>query len=116
MQIFYYNDTMEVIMKQRLYRSTTDRKLAGVCGGIAEYFETDPTIIRLIVAAAVLISWGTALFIYIIAGLIIPETPSVNMSDIRNQAVDAEIVKHEEKEEASQEQSSGIDLSKKDKE
>ncbi len=102
-------------MKKRLYRSTTDRKLAGVCGGIAEYFEMDPTIIRLIIAATVLVSWGTVLFIYIIAALIIPEAPSMDMIDIKNHAVDAEIITKNKKEEPKQEQNSGIDLSKKDK-
>lgn len=35
-------------MKKRLYKSSTDKKVCGVCGGIANYFDVDPTVIRLI--------------------------------------------------------------------
>ncbi len=58
-------------MKQ-LYRSTTDRKIAGVCGGIAEYLEMDPTAVRLIFAAVSLFS-GVGILAYIAAVIIIPE-------------------------------------------
>ncbi len=58
-------------MKQ-LYRSTTDRKIAGVCGGIAEYLEMDPTAVRLIFAAVSLFS-GIGILAYIAAVIIIPE-------------------------------------------
>jgi phage shock protein C len=60
---------------KRLYRSTTDRKLAGVCGGIAEYLEVDPTFVRLIAAFVILIG-GAGFFGYLIAWVIIPEAPS----------------------------------------
>lgn len=60
-------------MERRLYRSDTDKMIAGVCGGIGEYFNIDPTLIRL---AWVIISIPTALFggliAYIIAAIIIP--------------------------------------------
>ena len=58
-------------MKQ-LYRSTTDRKIAGVCGGIAEYFDMDPTVVRLIFAAVSIFS-GVGILAYIAAVIIIPE-------------------------------------------
>ena len=58
-------------MKQ-LYRSTTDRKVAGVCGGIAEYFDMDPTVVRLIFAAVSIFS-GVGILAYITAVIIIPE-------------------------------------------
>ena len=59
---------------KRLYRTEgADAKVCGVCGGIAEYFDVDPTIVR--VAAAVLIlAGGLSLWVYIIAALIMPET------------------------------------------
>lgn len=61
-------------MSKKLYRSITDRKVAGVCGGLGEYFNIDPTLIRL---AWVLLSIPTAFFggfiAYIIAAAIIPE-------------------------------------------
>lgn len=58
-------------MKNRLYRSETDKKIAGVCGGIAEYFEIDSTIIRLIWVISVAV-YGTVLLVYIIAAIIMP--------------------------------------------
>ncbi len=58
-------------MARRIYRSR-NRKIGGVCGGFAEYFNIDPTIIRLIWAIAVLV-YGTGLLAYLICWLIIPE-------------------------------------------
>ena len=57
---------------KRLTKSRTDRKLCGVCGGLAEYLNLDPTVIRLIWALMVLAA-GTGFLAYIIAALIMPE-------------------------------------------
>ena len=59
---------------KKLYSSKKDRKIAGVCGGMAEYLNMDPTIVRLIVAACVLCC-GVGLLAYIVACFIIPEEP-----------------------------------------
>lgn len=59
-------------MAKRLFRSTTDRKIAGVCGGMGEYFDIDPVIIRIIWVALVF-GAGIGLLAYIIAWLIVPE-------------------------------------------
>jgi len=60
--------------KKRLYRSTKNRMIAGVCGGIAEYFDTDPTVIRLLWAVGSIILGGLGgLFAYLVAYTIIPE-------------------------------------------
>lgn len=56
----------------KLYKSKTDRKIFGVCGGIAEYFNIDATVIRLIWAVSIL-CFGTGLLAYIIAALVIPD-------------------------------------------
>ena len=56
----------------RLHKSTKDKKVAGVCGGIAEYLNTDPTIIRLVFALMVL-GWGTGVLAYIVLALVLPE-------------------------------------------
>lgn len=61
-------------MKKRLYRSRRDVMIAGVCGGIAEYFDVDPTIVRLI-AVVLVLGWGSGLLAYLIAVLIIPINP-----------------------------------------
>ncbi len=57
---------------KRLHKSAADRKLAGVCGGIAEYFGVDSTIIRLVFALLV-VGWGTGIAVYIVSALILPE-------------------------------------------
>ncbi|MBS3149725.1 PspC domain-containing protein, partial [Candidatus Woesearchaeota archaeon] len=41
--------------KKRLYRSIKDRKIAGVCGGMAEYFDVDPTVVRLLWALSLIL-------------------------------------------------------------
>ena len=61
-------------MAKKLYRSRTDRKIWGVCGGLAQYFEIDPTIVRVIFLASILC--GTLGFwIYIIMALVVPNKP-----------------------------------------
>ena len=60
---------------KRLYRSRKDRVLGGVCGGIAQYLEVDPVVVRLMWAIGTLISMGVGLLAYIIAWVIIPEEP-----------------------------------------
>ncbi|MDF1617340.1 PspC domain-containing protein [Petrocella sp. FN5] len=62
-------------MNKRLYRSNKDKVLAGVCGGIAEYFKIDVTIVRLIVVLLAFPSFGITFFGYIIGAIIIPERP-----------------------------------------
>jgi len=60
---------------KRLYRSRTDRKIAGVCGGLAEYFNIDPVIPR-IVFVILLLPGGLPGFLpYIILWLVVPEAP-----------------------------------------
>lgn len=59
---------------KKLYRSRKNRMIAGVCGGIAEYFNIDPVIVRLIVVALFFVG-GSALLAYIIAMIVIPYQP-----------------------------------------
>ncbi|MEW8973614.1 MAG: PspC domain-containing protein [Tissierellaceae bacterium] len=60
-------------MDKRLYRSTTNKMVAGVCGGIGEYFNVDPTIIRLAwVFLSIPLAIFGGVFAYIIATIIIP--------------------------------------------
>lgn len=58
---------------KKLYKSATDKKLCGVCGGIAEYFGIDSTIVRLIMVIVGLASAGTAAIFYLVAAAIMPE-------------------------------------------
>ena len=59
-------------MMKQLYKSNTNKKVAGVCGGIGEYFGIDPTIVRLGFVALSLLAGG-GLAVYIIAAIIMPE-------------------------------------------
>lgn len=62
-------------MNKKLYRSNVDKKICGVCGGIAEYFDIDPTMVRL-AWALVSIFAGAGILAYIVCALVIPEKPS----------------------------------------
>lgn len=57
---------------KRLYRSRSDRQIAGVCGGLAEYFDVDATIVRLLFVAFALLG-GPGLLLYIIMAIVVPE-------------------------------------------
>ncbi len=57
---------------KKLYKSQTDKKLCGVCGGLAQYFNIDSTIVRLIWLLLIIFA-GTGILAYIIAALVIPE-------------------------------------------
>lgn len=59
---------------KKLYRSNTDRKLCGVCGGLAEHLDIDPVIIRLIFIFLTLFGGG-GLLIYLICAVVIPKSP-----------------------------------------
>ncbi len=63
-------------MAKKLYLSEFDKKIGGVCGGLGEYFDIDPTIIR-IIWIALLLMGGTGFIAYIIAWIIIPKRPPV---------------------------------------
>ena len=62
-------------MNKKLYKSSTEKKIDGVCGGIAEYFNVDPTVIRL---AWVIFSClgGSGLLAYIICAIVMPRNPN----------------------------------------
>lgn len=59
---------------KRLYRSRRSRVIAGVCGGIAEYFGWDPTLVRVAFVASLLIPGPQAVF-YLVAWIVIPNEP-----------------------------------------
>lgn len=62
-------------MARKLYRSRTDKKLLGVLGGVAKYFNIDATILRIIYILLSIFVIGCPIIIYLIAALIIPEEP-----------------------------------------
>ena len=60
---------------KQLTRSTQNHMLAGVCGGLGEFLDLDPTIIRLAFALGFLASCGSALIVYIVMAIIVPPEP-----------------------------------------
>ena len=61
---------------KRLYRSRTNRKIAGICGGLAEYFNVDATILRLFFILVVLFSVGFGIIAYILTWIIRAKSPA----------------------------------------
>ena len=57
----------------RLYRSKKERMLGGVCGGLGEYLDVDPTVVRLVWVVVTVISMGIGILGYLLAWIIIPE-------------------------------------------
>jgi phage shock protein C len=77
---------MKAHMDKKLYRSKKDRWVGGVCGGLGEYLNIDPIIIRLI-AMVLILSAGGGLIVYIIAWLIIPQEPDLPTGTNESQTV-----------------------------
>lgn len=63
-------------MQKKLYRSKDNKMIAGVCGGLADYFGIDPVVVRL-VALFLFLGMGTGLLMYIVLWIIVPEEPSL---------------------------------------
>ncbi len=66
---------------KRLTRSKKNRIIAGVCGGIGEYLDIDPTVIRVIWAILTVASYGTGLLAYLLAWVIIPEAEPTHQTE-----------------------------------
>lgn len=62
-------------MKKRLYKSNKDKKIDGVCAGIAEYFDIDPTLVRL-GAIVFCLAGGSGVLAYILAAIVMPRDPN----------------------------------------
>ncbi|MFC2036219.1 PspC domain-containing protein [Chloroflexota bacterium] len=59
-------------MTKKLYRSRTDRKIWGICGGLAEYFDIDPVIVRIIAVVSIFVG-SAGIITYIIMRFVVPE-------------------------------------------
>jgi phage shock protein C len=75
--------------RRRLMRSTTDSKIAGVCGGLAEYFDVDPTLVRLIWVALSVIPGALVggIVAYVMAWIILPKAPVPGSAQITTTSV-----------------------------
>ena len=62
-------------MEKKLYRSKTNKTIAGVCGGLAEYINMDPTVVRLLWVLITAFA-GAGLIAYLVCAIVIPEKPN----------------------------------------
>jgi len=93
-------------MNKKLYRSRKEKMIGGVAGGLAEYFEIDPTLVRIIFIVSLFLG-GSGILAYIILWIIVPEEPyaaSANESQNNNENQD---VKEDEKYKAAYEEQRG---------
>lgn len=79
-------------MSQKLYRSEDNRMIAGVCGGLAEYLNIDPSIVRLIFVLIILYG-GSGLLVYLILWIILPVKSSINLPSEKVVAENTEEIK-----------------------
>ena len=70
---------------KRLYRSRSERMVAGICGGLAEYFDIDPTIVRLLFVFGTIFTGSGLFWVYLIMMIVVPEETSASQT-----VVDAE--------------------------
>lgn len=85
-------------MEKRLTRSTSDRMIAGICGGIGHYFGIDPTLVRLVFAGALLLGMGSPVLFYFLLWAIVPpedtadspprEILEANVGEIKSKATE----------------------------
>jgi len=68
---------MRMELRNRLYRARDERMVAGVAGGLAQYLDVDPTIVRLAWALALFATGPLAVVLYVICALIIPREPEL---------------------------------------
>ena len=69
-------------MNRRLYKSPTERVIGGVAGGVAEYLDADPAIVRVIWALLALLSGGVFFILYIVMWIVVPEGPEAPMAPV----------------------------------
>jgi phage shock protein C len=73
---------------KQLYRSRDDRMVAGVCGGLGDYFNIDPTIIRLIFVFGAIVTGSGLFWAYLVLMVVVPEEPLASEAVVETQAED----------------------------
>ena len=68
--------------EKRLMRSTTDRWFGGVCGGLGDYFNIDPTVIRVVFFLLFWFGWGGAL-VYLVLWIVLPQEPAADIGIVQ---------------------------------
>ncbi len=87
-----YSQTYSQYRPRKLYRSTNDKWLGGVCGGIAEYYDQDPTLIRLLWVIVTLISGGVGIIGYLLFWIFVKKYPNYYVPPMPAPPKDAESV------------------------
>lgn len=62
---------------KKLYRSLTDKKIAGICGGLGEYLNVDPTVMRILFVAGFFLTGSLMFWAYLVMWIVMPETPTI---------------------------------------
>jgi phage shock protein C len=62
---------------KKLYRSRKDRIISGVCAGLADFFNIDPTVVRVIFVLGMILGFGSFAFVYLVMIFVVPEEPVV---------------------------------------
>lgn len=75
---------------KRLYRSTSDRMFAGVCGGLGEYFDIDATILRLLFVFGAIVTGSGLFWAYLIMMILVPEDVPASEAVVTTRAEDVE--------------------------
>jgi phage shock protein C len=75
--------------EKRLMRSTTDRWFGGVCGGLGDYFNVDPTVIRVVFFLLFWFGWGGAL-VYLVLWIVLPQEPTADIGIVQEASQIAE--------------------------
>ena len=75
--------------EKRLMRSTTDRWFGGVCGGLGDYFNVDPTVIRVVFFLLFWFGWGGAL-VYLVLWIVLPQEPAADIGIVQEASEIAE--------------------------
>ena len=71
---------------KKLYRSTSDRMIAGICGGLGEYFGIDSTLVRLVFVIGAIFTGSALFWAYIIMLIVVPEQPAVSQAVVEVQS------------------------------
>jgi len=70
-------------LNKTLFRSREKRMVAGVCGGLADFFGVDPTIVRLLFVFGVIFGYGSLLLVYLVLFIVVPEEPLIQQTEIQ---------------------------------
>ena len=62
---------------KKLYRSTFDKKIAGICGGLGEYLNVDPTVMRILFVAGFFLTGSLMFWAYLVMWVVVPEPPTI---------------------------------------